>query len=60
MNEHRRIKRNSNIKKLPLNCRIDGSGEIEESPDASEDELDEKPRNDVELLADVHQIEEEK
>ena len=43
-----------------MNSRIDGSGEIEESPDASEDELDEKPRNDVELLADVHQIEEEK
>ena len=60
MNEHRRKKRNSNIQKLPLNCSIDGSGEIEESPDASEDELDEKPRNDVELLADVHQIEEEK
>lgn len=40
------------------NGRINGRGQIEEGPEATEDKLDKEPRDDVELLADVHQIKE--
>ena len=38
----------------PDNGRINGCGQIEESPKAAEDKFDEKPWNNVKLLADVH------
>lgn len=36
---------------------VDSRGQVEEGPKGAKDELDQEPRDDVKLFADVHQVE---